>query len=375
VEGYDLIKWMVSDAFYRPTYHPFKTAYMPLLISELAAGRTELLRAWVVEDLADMVKGEGAWAWGLYFTANCQDDAPTSSVELLSRQAAAYPELDGYSRQLPEMEICEAWGLPSSEGLLVEPVHTDIPTLVVAGSYDPITPAEWSRTALVNFSTSTFLEFPAAGHSVFSTGPCPMEIATAFFNDPTAELDISCMDEMPRPQFILPDEIIISPAMYELHWNELGASQLEENIFFGSFYLQAGAAVLILAVGLVRLIRKKRFFQRGRASRLTQPFAVVVPALCLIWALWLTYILRSVAQEAPIILRFGLPVETWPVFAAAALIGLLTLTLAGLVVLAWRRGYWTLFQRILVSISALGALGFSGILGYWGWFTALFSLL
>jgi hypothetical protein len=82
-----------------------------------------------------------------------------------------------------------------------------------------------------------------------------------------------------------------------------------------------------------------------------------------------------VAETSPIALRLGLPSETWPLFVLAMLIGVLSITLVVLMLLAWKRGYWTLFHRILVSLAALTALTFSGMLGYWGWFTALFSPL
>jgi hypothetical protein len=57
------------------------------------------------------------------------------------------------------------------------------------------------------------------------------------------------------------------------------------------------------------------------------------------------------------------------------IIGLLTITLSVLVFLAWKRCYWTFFRRTLVSLAAIFALIFNGMLAYWGWFTALFSLI
>jgi pimeloyl-ACP methyl ester carboxylesterase len=373
VDGNILIGWMVGDAFYDPAYHPYTTAYLPLLISELYAGNTDLLYAWRVEDLASTVKGN--FAWGLYFTINCQDFAPASSIEAMQVQAAADPELDGYSRHMGELEICDAWGLHSSNGILAEPIATDIPTLVFSGNYDPITPGQWSKTALVNFSNLTLVEVPSAGHSVLSAGRCPVSLVTAFFDDPEADLDLSCLSDITPPTYVLPEEIIIDPAIYEVHWNELGASMLEENLFLGSLIAQVGCAALILISGFVNYLRHKKLYQRGKASKATQPLAVSLGLFSLFWAYGLRFLLNNVANAAPIILRFGMPAVTWQIFVMAILIGILSVILLVLVILSWRRGYWSLYRRILVSVSALAALTFSGMLAYWGFFTALFSLI
>ena len=148
-------------------------------------------------------------------------------------QTEVFPEMDGYIRHITELEICDAWQLPSSDGLLEEPICTDLPILVLGGSFDPITPPQWSRTATVNMTNSTFIEVPSAGHSVLSAGPCPVQIVSAFFDNPDVELDLSCLNDVPPSEYVLPKELIIAPSIYEFHWNEIGASQMEENIFLG----------------------------------------------------------------------------------------------------------------------------------------------
>jgi pimeloyl-ACP methyl ester carboxylesterase len=167
VTGDTLLGWMVGDALYMPAYHPYMTAYLPLLISEVSAGNTDLMYSWVKEDFYGMF--QAPFAWGLYFTINCQDYAPYFSVEEIDTQIAAFPKLDGYFRHQSELEICDVWGLPSSNGLLAKPITSDIPTLILGGSYDPITPPEWSRTAAVNLTNSTFVEFASAGHNVLDS--------------------------------------------------------------------------------------------------------------------------------------------------------------------------------------------------------------
>jgi len=182
VNGDTLISWMVEGAFYGPAYPPFETAYLPLLIDGLWRGNTELLYPWAKEHIADW--GDDAFAWGQYFAVNCQDDAASINPEMIETQLEGYPELDGYFRHREELAICAAWGLNPAPPLAAEPVSSDIPTLILAGTYDPITPPEWSQTALVNLSNSTFVEFPSSGHSVVRNNPCAEQITTAFLDAP-----------------------------------------------------------------------------------------------------------------------------------------------------------------------------------------------
>jgi pimeloyl-ACP methyl ester carboxylesterase len=373
VTGDTLIGWMVGDAFYMPAYHPYKTAYLPLLISEVAAGNTDLLHSWVKEDFYGMF--QAPFAWGLYFTVNCQDYAPYSNAEEIDKQTASFPELDGYFRHRGELDICEAWDLPPTYGLLSEPVTSDIPTLILGGSYDPITPPEWSRTAAVNLNNSTFVEFPSAGHNVLDGTICPDMIISEFLDDPYEDLDLNCIKDIQSAKYILPEDIIITPAIHEIHYGELGYSMLEENIFMGSLIGLVGAAILIIASGVVQRIRQQNNNHTDRVARLTQPLAIVFASLSLLWSLWLRFVLRSVAETSPITLRFGMPAVTWPIFVLAVLISIAVIFLCISILLAWKHRYWSLVQRIFVSITALSGLVFIGMLGYWGILTGLFALI
>jgi pimeloyl-ACP methyl ester carboxylesterase len=373
VTGHTLLGWMVGDAFYMPAYHPYKTAYLPLLISKVSAGNTDLLHSWVKEDFYGMF--QSLFAWGLYFTVNCQDYAPYITSEEVTAQVAAFPELDGYARHQAELEICDAWDLPPSNGLLTEPVSSDIPTLILGGSYDPITPPQWSRKAAVNLSNSTFVEIASAGHNTLDGTICPDRIIAAFLDNPNQQANLSCLGDIQPAKFVLPEEIIIDPAIYEVHWNEIGASITEENVFLGSLIGQVGLAVLILVSGVVGLARKQKITHKTKTAKAIQPLAVSLAVLSLLWGFWLRYLLTEVASNAPIILRFGMPAVTWQLFVLAMLIGILSVTLTALTFQAWKHNYLTAFRRVLVSLVTLSALVFSGILGYWGFLTALFSLL
>ncbi|HLE16405.1 MAG TPA: alpha/beta hydrolase, partial [Anaerolineales bacterium] len=84
------------------------------------------------------------------------------------------------------------WALVPPDPRENQPVHSDIPTLVLAGEIDPITPPEWGRLVAEDLSDAAFFEFPEVGHWVTRASPCAVEMALAFWEDPNSPVDSSC---------------------------------------------------------------------------------------------------------------------------------------------------------------------------------------
>ena len=83
-------------------------------------------------------------------------------------------------------------------------VESDIPTLILTGQFDTMTPPVWSRFAADTLSQSYLFEIPGYGHSATFAGPCPASMAIQFLQDPSKAPDASCVAEM-KPEFALPE--------------------------------------------------------------------------------------------------------------------------------------------------------------------------
>jgi pimeloyl-ACP methyl ester carboxylesterase len=83
-------------------------------------------------------------------------------------------------------------------------VETDIPTLLIVGDMDPITPPPLARAIEHGFSNSTYVEFPYAGHGPTRSVDCVGDMLNRFYDAPADEPDTSCAGQMKPPEFIVP---------------------------------------------------------------------------------------------------------------------------------------------------------------------------
>jgi pimeloyl-ACP methyl ester carboxylesterase len=103
---------------------------------------------------------------------------------------------------LSRFSICQFWGMKPVPAVQKEPVRSTIPTLILQGEYDPVTPPANGMLAAQTLSKPYFFLFPGVGHGVSSpTFFCPNDITNAFWENPTEKPDASCISSMPEPVF------------------------------------------------------------------------------------------------------------------------------------------------------------------------------
>jgi pimeloyl-ACP methyl ester carboxylesterase len=157
------------------------------------------LEMWVSSLLSDTGK---QMAIGFEWSMMCNEEVPFESYEV-GRQFAANlpPQLGHYFDSYFEFTLCESWQSGIADPVENEAVVSDIPALVLAGEYDPITPPEWGRLAAETLSNHFFFEFPGLTHGIVRSNTCGMDLAIQFINDPTNKPDITCMQNLPSIEF------------------------------------------------------------------------------------------------------------------------------------------------------------------------------
>jgi len=156
----------------------------------------------------------------MLFSVLCTEDLIGRTPEdLLNIRAALPRQLVGSADSEVIVEygifgICKNWPVEEADPWVKEPLVSDIPTLLLEGEFDPVTPPEYGRLVAGNLSNSYFFEFPGAGHNVAVANECARSIIGAFFDDPTQAPDAACVADMPGVVFDLPveaAEVVLEP--------------------------------------------------------------------------------------------------------------------------------------------------------------------
>ena len=136
-------------------------------------------------------------ATGVNLSSLCRDEIGFDSYENALAVAVDYPpQLADHLVKPYTFELCDMWLSAVTEPadpLENTPVESDIPALIFAGSYDPITSPAWARRAAETLSSSYLYEFANMAHGVMRSDECALHIGLQFLDDPTAEPDATCM--------------------------------------------------------------------------------------------------------------------------------------------------------------------------------------
>ena len=112
-----------------------------------------------------------------------------------------FDETFANSSLLDSDELCETFPTGSADAGIIEPVVSDVPTLILAGAYDPITPPSFAEFIEPGFTNGQLAVLPHVGHGAVIDA-CGMEIALAFMADPQSEADTSCIATSVEPRWV-----------------------------------------------------------------------------------------------------------------------------------------------------------------------------
>ena len=166
-------------------YDSLSIATLPGMLAGLERG-DEAVAARLAQDILDVSVIDSSFnAEGTYLAVQC--------AERLAQASGPPDDIGAYESAIvgPGLaELCAGWDLsPSAPG---PPVVSDLPALLLAGRFDPITPPRLARQAAAGLSNSTLVVRDGASHGIWPRDPCVAAIVKAFLADPAADLDTSC---------------------------------------------------------------------------------------------------------------------------------------------------------------------------------------
>ena len=141
-------------------------------------------------------------ASGMAYSVQCSEDAP-----YLQRAAADDPTLAQtyIGRQFLDgfLAICSVWPRGIVDPDLHQPLHSQVPALLLSGENDPVTPPAYGAQAAAGFVHHKHLVLKGQGHIQTGTACVPRLVARFIQTADAEQLDTHCLDHVAAAPFML----------------------------------------------------------------------------------------------------------------------------------------------------------------------------
>jgi pimeloyl-ACP methyl ester carboxylesterase len=171
------------------------SALVPLLLNEAKLGRPQPMLA--QSEMATKTIGD-QMAQGMQLSVICSEDAA-----FLKPNPEDDKRLLGGDFVTMLLAQCQEWPKGERPADFFQALKSDIPTLIISGEYDPVTPARYGAEVLKSLSNAIHIVAPAQGHVNLARG-CIPKLGGQFIESlKPKEIDTKCVAEIkPAPFFL-----------------------------------------------------------------------------------------------------------------------------------------------------------------------------
>lgn len=345
-------------------YVPRMSAILPRIVADLEKGDTRY-----IESMWPLLVFDQLVAEGMYYSVVCAEDGDIDvdaiPVDTLRPEiaATARDDVQGY------VDTCSRWQVARLPASVDDPVVSDIPTLLLSGRFDPVTPPEFARTAAAGLSNATVLVDPTGSHGVAFSNPCIDDVIQAFLDDPLSTLDAGCLEVQASLSTVPPDAVTL-PLLADVN-------RLDTRIIW-LFGLAAFFLVVVLSPFLVWPVvyvirsfgddqvsrapedRRWRWFSRGAI--------LLFGVIALLFTIgFMGFILVTLVSDPTLLTALALPPSSRPVFWMPLMLVILAACAIMMTIVLWRRrGTGSTPGKVYYTLVVIAAVGFVLLLGSQG---------
>ncbi len=168
---------------------------VPAAIDAFLAGDTTIISG----ALSVLSQQLGSVAHGAQIAIECNDSGyQPSAADRRVFTAGGWPTGVMYFYAAP---YCEAARSTAVSDSFRTPVTSTVPTLVLAGSFDPNTAPIGSKRTADALPNSTYVAIADKSHAALNDSACAQSIFTAFVEAPAKDVDVSCAAKLRPPTF------------------------------------------------------------------------------------------------------------------------------------------------------------------------------
>ena len=347
---------------------------------------------------------------GMYYSVVCAEEANFTPQD--QDLTGVRPQIAKNEAREPKflLATCKMWAVKSLGPAVDQPIQSDVPTLLLSGGFDPITPAIYADTAAKTLSHNYEFVFPAGGHGQALDGDCQNSIIKTFLDNPLQKPDASCIAGISQLSFYTPANTLDIPVLIQL-LNLEGYTGIELLVLFLASLFLLSAIPGIPIIWLVHRSRRKKYLsnlpsstqfgtqQAGEvfsppsvpyspepvqtAERLMHPelpsflnktagwVAFFAGPVLTVFMLGFTVIVINMALKNDNRLFYGVSSSSWILFTLPLLFLLLSLWMLAANLAAWIKKYWSIWSRIYFTMLTISAIACLLVLAAWGILTAL----
>ena len=170
---------------------------IPKMIADMARGDSAAVAAAYLA-MRGPPEFVGLGGVGLAITVFCAESANlTTEAATLAKAKAALPGFpDRVLKVQPKQgrlfTECPMWNVGMAGPAVGAPTVSDVPVLILEGSFDAATAPEWVDLITPELKNSQLVTFPFTGHSVLGKSQCAPSIMADFLDSPTKPVDATC---------------------------------------------------------------------------------------------------------------------------------------------------------------------------------------
>lgn len=351
-------------------YNSTLSRLLPRIIYDVNRGDHEILGK-----VLSLLTFDRTMSYGMYYSVMCAEDGEFDPARI--DKSGIRPEILEFNDGAPEsiLATCDAWNVPLLPEEANQPVRSDVPTLLLSGGFDPVTPVENAELVARNLSRSYSILFPWGAHGQLFDNPCADQIIQGFWDSPVDAPNTACMVDYMSANFYAPQDVIMLPVTFKF-------LRLDESIVPGTLGLLAGLLGLMSAWFFLPLVWFISLFNKpavdGPRSAFSLRFATPLAllnglVLSAFLVIYVVFVFAALDGEHQFLLFFGLHGSARPVFLLPLFALFLTLGMAVLSIQGWMSNAWHLLRKFYYTLLFFSAALVLLILALGGFLFAFFA--
>jgi pimeloyl-ACP methyl ester carboxylesterase len=188
---------LLGEAFRNFLYSPEVYVRVPYIIHRASRGHLEEYGTTAL----NYGRGIRSLSFGMFLSVSCAEDI--SRIDAAAAKQASAGTLLGTYRIEQQIAACEIWPRATPDPARVTPLRSSIPTLLLSGEFDPVTPPKYAAEVARTLSNAVHVVVPKGSHANATSGCLERIMAAAVKSASVRNLDRSCLGSLPAPQFVV----------------------------------------------------------------------------------------------------------------------------------------------------------------------------